>query len=82
MCGVAFLDVDEREKSDRLGLGKNLGPLRHDSTTFLRCQGKWVYFGGVFGYFGALMGASGVTDVRCGHPGCAGDGMEWQIGSG
>ena len=57
MCGVAFLDVDERELSDKLGLAKNLGPLRHDSTTFLRCQGEWVYFGGVFGYFGALMGA-------------------------
>ena len=47
MCGAAFLDVDEREWSGKFGLGKNLGPLRHDSTTFLRCQRKWVHFEGV-----------------------------------
>ena len=40
-----------------MGLGKNLGPLRHDSTSVLRCQGKWVYFGGVFGYFGVILGS-------------------------
>ena len=69
MCGLAFLDVDEREKSSKLGLGKNLGPLRPDSTTFLRCQERWVYFGGVLGYFGDLMGAHWVKDVQHGLPG-------------
>ena len=28
-----------------------------------------VYFGGVFGHFGALIGARGVMDVRPGLPG-------------
>ena len=127
-----------------MGLGENLGPLRHDSTTFPRCQGKWVHFegcfwlfwgsdggpwghrcvvrppwmcrrwdgvanwvrvkikgccnmilitvkichgkrvyvGSVFGYFGALMGACGVTDACHGLPGYGLDGVQWHYGSG
>ena len=51
-------------------------------TTFQRCLGKYIYLGVVFGYFGALMRASGVTYVWRGFPKCGGDGMEWPIGSG
>ena len=42
---------------------------------------KCVYFGGVSGHFGALMGARGVTDVQCGLPECGGDWMKRHIGS-
>ena len=41
-----------------------------------------VYFWGVFGHFWALFRVPGVTDVRCGLPGCGWDCMKQEIGSG
>ena len=41
-----------------------------------------VYFWGVFGHFGTLFRVPGVTDVRCGLPGCGWDCMKQEIGSG
>ena len=46
---MAFQDEDEVERRGKSGLDKNSGPPRHDSITFLRFQGKCLYFGGVFG---------------------------------
>ena len=40
-----------------------------------------MYFWGVFGHFGALIRVPGVTDVRCGLPGCGWDGIKQEIGS-
>ena len=82
LYGVASLNVEEMGWSGLLGLGKNLGIHNMILTTFLRCLGKCMYLGVVFSYFGALMGASGVTYVWRGFPECGGDGMEWPIGSG
>ena len=42
----------------------NTGQLQHDFNHFLEVLKKLVYFLGVFGHFGALMGASGVKSVQ------------------
>ena len=55
--GMASLDVEEMECSCKFGLGKILEAPRHDLTTFQRCWRKYLYTGGVFSYFEALMGA-------------------------
>ena len=69
MCGLGSLDVVEITRSGKLGLGENLGPLRHDFSHFEKVMGKCVYFGAVFGHFGALIAARRVTDVRQVLPG-------------
>ena len=45
-------------------------------------KGKCVYFGSVFSYAGALIGACGVTNVRQGHTGYGRGGLEWHTGCG
>ena len=63
MCNVVSLDVDDIGCSGRMGLGKNLKPLRHDFNHFAKVLGEMLQFLGVFGHFGALMGESGVMNV-------------------
>ena len=77
MCGAANLDGVANWVPVKIKGGRNM-----ISITVKSCHEKRVYVGSVLGYFGALMGARGVTDVWCVHPRCAVDGMEWQIGSG
>ena len=57
-------------KHGSLGLGKNLGLPQHDFNHFLKCSGKCIYLGGVFGHFEALIGAPGVKDAQHGLHGC------------
>ena len=51
-------------------MGKVLGPPPHDFNHFLKVLWKCVYSEGVFGHFGALMGAPWVMNVQRGVPGC------------
>ena len=69
MCVVVSQNVDEIGGSSRLGLGKDLGPLQHHFNLFSKMLGE-VCLGSVFDLFGALVEASGVTDVQHGLPGC------------
>ena len=80
---MASPDVNETGWRGKVGLGKISGTRQVAIlTTSQRCLGKCTYLGVVFGYFGALMGASGVAYVWRGFPECGGDGMEWPFGSG
>ena len=57
---MAFLNMDETGRGSNLG-----GLLKHDYVHFSKVQGEMhLFFKGVFGHFGAQMGAFGAQMCR------------------